>query len=71
MTQKEPSLRIEEIDREIAKLVEERLDASRRADEGALPTAEREALRHAAHRAADAGEERGDADCGICRLVHR
>ena len=34
MTQKESSLRIEEIDREIAKLVEERLDASRRADEG-------------------------------------
>ncbi len=34
MTQKESSLRIEEIDREIARLVEERLDASRRADEG-------------------------------------
>ena len=34
MTQKESSARIEEIDREIAKLVEERLEASRRADEG-------------------------------------
>ena len=34
MTQKESSVRIEEIDREIARLVEERLDASRRADEG-------------------------------------
>ena len=39
MTQKESSLRIEEIDREIAKLVEERLDASRQADEG-LPSSE-------------------------------
>lgn len=39
MTQKESSLRIEEIDREIAKLVEERLDASRQADEG-LPGSE-------------------------------
>ena len=39
MTQKESSARIEEIDREIAKLVEERLDASRRADEG-LPASE-------------------------------
>ena len=39
MTQKESSLRIEEIDREIARLVEERLDASRQADEG-LPSSE-------------------------------
>lgn len=34
MTQKESSRRIEQIDHEIAKLVEERLDASRLADEG-------------------------------------
>ena len=34
MTQKESTRRIEEIDHEIAKLVEERLDASRQADEG-------------------------------------
>lgn len=39
MTQKESSRRIEEIDHEIAKLVEERLDASRHADEG-LPASE-------------------------------
>ncbi|MBR3465135.1 MAG: bifunctional chorismate mutase/prephenate dehydratase [Clostridiales bacterium] len=39
MTQKESSTRIEEIDREIAKLVEERLEASQRADEG-LPASE-------------------------------
>ena len=39
MTQKESTRRIEEIDREIAKLVEERLDASRQADEG-LPASE-------------------------------
>ena len=39
MTQKESSRRIEEIDHEIAKLVEERLDASRKADEG-IPASE-------------------------------
>ena len=39
MTQKESTTRIEEIDREIAKLVEERLEASQRADEG-LPASE-------------------------------
>ena len=39
MTQKESSRRIEEIDHEIAKLVEERLEASQRADEG-IPASE-------------------------------
>ena len=42
MTQKESSRRIEEIDHEIARLVEERLDASRHADEG-LPASDRNA----------------------------